>query len=98
MEHVNTLCVGKTDCICLYYLAVTKCLILADELGLRFWDHLYRKQPAAELDEDTDCGECTEHAILYKPNLTPSLCARGVICGAWSGLCHTAWGAGGDDK
>jgi hypothetical protein len=44
------------------------CLIPADELGSRFWDHLYRKQPAAELDEKaTDCGERTGHAILLHP-------------------------------
>jgi hypothetical protein len=56
------------------------CLIPADELGSRFWDHLYRKQPAAELDEkDTDCGERTGQAILPAPfciNLTPPTLCR----------------------
>jgi hypothetical protein len=66
------------------------CLVSADELGSRFWDHLYRKQPAAELDEQgTDCGEWRGHAILRR-----EMEARGCDSVLTDQGCHLM--AGGD--
>ncbi|XP_021924752.1 relaxin receptor 2-like [Zootermopsis nevadensis] len=50
----------------------------SDELGLRFWDHLYRKQPAAELDGQlSDC---------YLGNWNSSQC----VCVGKSVFCNNA--------
>ena len=49
----------------IYVRCLLRFVFAADQLGSQFWDHLYRKNPAAELDEqDTNCGKCrTQPAV-----------------------------------
>ena len=44
---------------------MTHFVFTADQLGSQFWDHLYRKSPAAEMDEgDTSCGKYTMTNVI----------------------------------